>query len=118
MKTIKLLLTGTLALFICISAIKAQDYKVNANNVKKIRVLEVPAEFIFIPASGSELIIESTGYEMEVPPKRADGLKSLTSTAVDNTGLGLEVTNEGGIITGFAGAALNVDATNTYLPTN
>lgn len=43
--------------------------------------------------SGQELIISANNYE--APSERAQGLKPLYSTTVDNTGLGLSVTQNG-----------------------
>lgn len=45
---------------------------------------------------GSEVIIENTDYE--APPERAQGLRPLYGGGTDNTGIGLSVEEEGGVL--------------------
>ena len=46
--------------------------------------------------NSNELIIENTDYE--APPERADGLQPLTDKGTDNTGIGLSVQEQDGVL--------------------
>ncbi|UFH54012.1 hypothetical protein [Spirosoma sp. KNUC1025] len=81
----------------CLSTARAQDYKTKLTNSKDRKVtIEMDASQLKIEGyNGDEVIIQaSSGYE--APPERAKGLKPIYNTAVDNSGIGLAVTQESG----------------------
>jgi predicted membrane protein len=93
----KLMLLGTVFVW-CLNA-QAQEYKVKFGNSKDRKII--------ITADNSDMKIE--GYdgdevqirvnEFEAPPERAKGLKPLYNSAVDNSGIGLSVLQEGNVLT-------------------
>ncbi|MCK8494270.1 DUF4097 domain-containing protein [Spirosoma sp. RP8] len=92
----KLLLLST-SIAWCITAAQAQEYKTKLANAKDRKVIiEMSASDIKIEGHNSdEVLIQATsGYE--APPERAKGLKPLYNSAVDNSGIGLAVTQENG----------------------
>jgi hypothetical protein len=80
-----------------ITTIQAQEYKTKLTNAKDRKVtIEMDAAQLKIEGHNSDevLIQASSGYE--APPERAKGLKPIYNTAVDNSGIGLAVTQESG----------------------
>jgi hypothetical protein len=73
--------------------INAQEYKVkfNSNTDRKLKLNLFNSEVKIEGYDGNEVVIQAKGFE--APPKRADGLKPLSSTGVDNTGIGLSIDN-------------------------
>lgn len=78
---------------------KTQEFKIKFSNSKdrKVVLMMDNADVEITGYDGDEVLIEARG--MEAPPKRADGLKPLYNTAVDNSGLGLSVTEEKNTVT-------------------
>ncbi|GAB4022927.1 DUF4097 family beta strand repeat-containing protein [Spirosoma koreense] len=93
----KKLLLLSLSLAWCLTTANAQEYKTKLTNSKDRKVtIEMDAAQLKIEGHNSDevLIQASSGYE--APPERAKGLKPIYNTAVDNTGIGLAVTQESG----------------------
>lgn len=82
-----------------LTVLYAQDYKTKLANSGDQKVsVSLDAGNVKIEGyNGNELIIQSTA-KIEAPPERAKGLRPLYNSAVDNTGLGLSVTSENGVI--------------------
>lgn len=85
-------------LFLTAIYTQAQEYKHKlANNVSSKIAIELDADNLKIEGhAGDEVIIR--GGSTEILPEQAKGLKALYNTNVDNTGIGLSVTSEGGIL--------------------
>ena len=85
-------------LFLCLLYVQAQDFKYKLANSKEAKVsLELDADDIRIEGyNGDELLIK--GGSNEPIPEQAKGLKPLYNSNVDNTGIGLAVNMEGGVL--------------------
>ncbi|TGE10312.1 DUF4097 family beta strand repeat-containing protein [Hymenobacter fodinae] len=81
-----LLLAGTAA--------QAQEYrtKLSGSDRKVVIEMQYGSEVTVEGYEGDELIIK--GDKAEEPPKRAEGLRAVYNSAVDNTRMGLAVTKE------------------------
>ncbi len=75
----------------------AQEYKVKLGNTKDKKVtIEMSSSEVKIEGHNSDEVVIQTTSAMEVVPERAKGLKPIYYNAVDNSGIGLAVTTEGG----------------------
>lgn len=85
-------------LFLSAIYTQAQEFKYKVANNKDSKIaIELEAESIKIEGhAGDEIIIK--GGNTEPAPEQAKGLKPLYNTNVDNTGLGLSVVSEGGVV--------------------
>lgn len=77
---------------------QAQDFKTKLANTKDSKIsIELEGENLKVEGyAGDEVIIK--GGSTEPIPEQAKGLKPLYNTNVDNTGLGLAVNVEGGVL--------------------
>lgn len=77
----------------------AQEYKTKlANNGdQKVMILMDAGNLKIEGYNGNELIVQ-TSAKLEAAPERAKGLRPLYNSAVDNTGIGLSVTSENGVV--------------------
>jgi hypothetical protein len=77
---------------------QAQDFKTKLANTKDSKIaIELEGENLKVEGyAGDEVIIKGGG--VEPIPEQAKGLKPLYNTNVDNTGLGLAVNMEGGVL--------------------
>ena len=64
----------------------------------KVSIMIEKAEIEISGTSGNEIQIEAIG-SFSGPPERAKGLKPLYNSAEDNTGIGLEIKEAGGVMT-------------------
>ncbi len=75
----------------------AQDFKTRLPSKSPKIVIDMQGNDVVVEGiDGDELLIRGDGYEE--PPKRADGLRPMYNTAVDNTRLGLSVLQEGNVV--------------------
>ncbi len=72
----------------------SQIHTEKLNGIKKVHFIVAGNELDIQATSGGELTIETKDFEK--PPKRAEGLKPVYNTNVDNTGIGLSVRKEDG----------------------
>ena len=94
MKKVSLIIVALFAL----SYSYAQDFKMNASNKNgKLDITVHDCDLQVVGYDGSEILIMAKGYKK--PPERANGLKPLYNSAVDNTGIGLSVQENSGNIT-------------------
>jgi hypothetical protein len=91
------LLGATLLLLTTLSAQKTFKKAFSGSN-PKVNFLIEKSQLEISGYNGNELIIESADGWSE-PPARAKGLKSLYNSAEDNTGVGLEIQEAGGVMT-------------------
>ena len=80
----------------------AQEYKTSLTNSKDHKVtIDMEGGEIKVEGHSGDgvVIVASSGYESAAPPERAKGLKPLYNSAVDNTGIGLSVTQANGGLT-------------------
>ncbi|WP_046244111.1 DUF4097 family beta strand repeat-containing protein [Hymenobacter terrenus] len=88
-KLILLIITGLLMA----QAGHAQEYKTKLNGKDRKIVIEMQGSDVTVEGiDGDELVIKGDGFQE--PPKRAEGLHSIYNTAVDNTKIGLSVTQQ------------------------
>jgi lia operon protein LiaG len=86
-KLLLLALTGVLAT----QTANAQEYRTKIGGKDRKVVLEMQGSDITVEGiGGDELVIKGNGYEEA--PKRAEGLRPIYNSAVDNTKIGLAVT--------------------------
>jgi len=96
MKTISSILIS-IALVFGISTAYAQEFKYDVKQANQVFVKNFSGGISIEETTGSQLLIETSRYEKK--PERADGLKSLYSSGTeDNTGIGLQVKMNGGVI--------------------
>ncbi len=96
----KKIFLAILFLALSFSLIQAQslenEYKLNVGSSSSLSIELFDSELQITGYSGSDLVISAKGYRK--PPERAQGLKPLYNTAVDNTNIGLSVLESGGDI--------------------
>jgi DUF4097 and DUF4098 domain-containing protein YvlB len=93
----KTLIKLTLALcFLGFNGLYSQEYTHDVKSAKKIEISQLTGHIKIIGQSGSSLVIKAEG--LEEMPERAKGLKPLSGGGVDNTNVGLNITEAGGVI--------------------
>ena len=81
-------------LLVATTALRAQEYKTKLGAADRKVIIEMQGGDVTVEGTdGDEVTIRGDGYEE--PDKRADGLRAVYNSAVDNTRLGLAVTREG-----------------------
>ncbi|WP_234567834.1 DUF4097 family beta strand repeat-containing protein [Rhodohalobacter sp. 614A] len=97
-KSIKLI--ATVLLMFLVQQANAQEYRYDLGNSAEMTVeFSVGQSDVSIEGyDGSELVIENLDYEQNSRPERAEGLRALYYSAEDNTGIGLSVEEENGIL--------------------
>ena len=96
MKTIKII---ALVLFLVLTAeVGAQEYsqELKGGSDQTIRFENVIANLTIEGTSGNKLTINAAG--MKPPPEKAEGLKALKRTGIDNTGLALNIHVSGDVV--------------------
>jgi hypothetical protein len=92
-KFILLALTGAFA----IQTANAQEFKTKLGGKDRKIVLEMQGSDVTVEGiDGTELVIKGNGFEPA--PKRAEGLHPIYNTAVDNTNIGLSVTQTDNVV--------------------
>ncbi len=87
----------TLAIcFLGFNTLNAQEHTHNVKSAKKIEISNLTGNIKIIGQSGPEIFIK-TDIVAELP-ERAKGLKPLSGGGEDNTGVGLNITEAGGVI--------------------
>jgi len=109
-------------LFIVLSVIftgivKAEEFKYEVKNAKKIDISELTGDIKIVGQSGTSITI--TGDELAEMPERAKGLKPISGGGIDNTNLGLNITEVGGVISIKGATKQSSDASYTFkVPNN
>jgi len=85
-------------LFTTTAAAQKTFKKAFSGAAQKVNITVEKTELQIIGYSGNELVVETTD-DLPETPARAKGLKPLYNTAEDNTGLGLEIHEAGGVMT-------------------
>lgn len=108
-------LTGILtALCIfCISTVSGQEYTHNVKGAKKLSISSLVGKIRIEGHSGSDLVIKAS--EFPETPERAKGLKPLSSGGVDNTKIGLNLSETDNIITITGVTRQSSEADYTFL---
>jgi len=89
----------SLSLFSGIMLAHAQEFKTKLANTKDRKVvIEMSGSDIKIEGHNSDEVVITASSGFEAPPERAKGLKPLYYSAVDNSGVGLSVTTENGVL--------------------
>ncbi|HET6528184.1 MAG TPA: DUF4097 family beta strand repeat-containing protein [Balneolaceae bacterium] len=96
MKYLTLLLTLFLAFVFQPARAQQFTYDLGNSGQKAIKFSLSNSDITIEGYNGSEVVIENTAYEP--PPERADGLRPLYGAGVDNTGIGLSVEEENGVL--------------------
>ena len=82
------------AALLATTALRAQEYKTRLGAADRKIIIEMQGGEVTVEgADGDEVSIRGDGYEE--PDKRAEGLRAVYNSAVDNTRLGLAVVREG-----------------------
>lgn len=97
MKSISTILTAAIMLLIT-NVLAAQEYTYSLGNdvAKTIEFYTSGSDVVIEGHNSDDIVIRNLGYE--APPERAKGLKALYNSAKDNTGIGLSVEEENGIV--------------------
>ncbi|MFC5410155.1 DUF4097 family beta strand repeat-containing protein [Larkinella bovis] len=96
MRKITLLMATALC---CAISASAQEYKTKLGNSKDRKVvLEMDAGDYKIEGYDGDEVSVRTSVQLDAPPERAKGLKPLYYSAVDNSGIGLAVNLENGVL--------------------
>ncbi|GAB3870803.1 hypothetical protein GCM10028824_19870 [Hymenobacter segetis] len=75
----------------------AQEFKTKLNGKDPKVVIDMQGSDVTVEGiDGNELVIKGDGFEE--PPKRAEGLRPIYNSAVDNTRLGLSVTQQDNVV--------------------
>ena len=69
----------------------------NNTGEKKIRIIFSKGEVVISTHNSPEVLISTDDYE--APPERAKGLRPLYNNAIDNTGIGLDISESGNVMT-------------------
>ncbi len=75
----------------------AQEFKVKLSSKEPKIIVDMQGSDVVVEGiDGNELVIKGDGFEE--PPKRAEGLRPIYNSAVDNTKIGLSVTQDGSTV--------------------
>lgn len=75
----------------------AQEFKTKLSGKEPKIVVDMQGSDVTVEGiDGTELVIKGDGFEE--PPKRAEGLRPIYNSAVDNTKIGLSVTQDGNTV--------------------
>ena len=102
---------------ITISYSYAQEFKTefkSKSDNRKVKIIIDNSKLNISQHSGNEVIIEADGYKP--PPERVQGLRPLYNSAVDNSGIGLSVTEEDNVLKIVRASSKNDVDYNIKLP--
>ncbi|WP_345238208.1 DUF4097 family beta strand repeat-containing protein [Hymenobacter saemangeumensis] len=92
----KTLTISLLSLLAASTALQAQEYKTKLAKDRKV-VIDMQGSNVTVEGyDGNELVIRGNGFEPA--PKRAEGLRPVYNSAVDNTNIGISVTEQGNTV--------------------
>ena len=87
------LLIITIAGLLAAQVSQAQEYRTKISGKDRKIVIDMQGSDVTVEGiEGDELVIKGDGFEE--PPKRAEGLRPIYNSAVDNTKIGLSVTQQ------------------------
>lgn len=86
----------------------AQDYSIAVKNAKKVDITNLTGVIKIVGHNGSDISVTASG--LEDPPERAKGLKPISGGGVDNSGIGLNVTEVGNVISISGASKRSADA--------
>src|SRR6476620_6392078 len=79
------------------TAAQAQEYKLKLGGKDRKVIIDMQGSDVTVEGTdGDDLVIRGNGYEEA--PKRAEGLHPIYNTAVDNTKIGLAVTQQDNVV--------------------
>lgn len=117
MKTRKQIWILLLTLGFAYSTAQAQEFKKAVGQAHKISISELLGSIRIEPSNSNELIIFAD--DIDPIPERADGLKPLYNSNVDNTGIGLEVKEIDGVLHVLGASPNSKDASYIFkIPAN
>ena len=102
--------------FFSFTGLYGQEYKHDVKSAKKIEISQLTGKIKIIGQSGPGLVIQAE--DIEEIPERAKGLKPLSGGGVDNTNLGLNISEAGGVISIKGTTKQSSDADYTFLVPN
>lgn len=93
----KQLMIFTTAIFLltCTFSIKAQEFKQDIGSAKLISINQVVGQIIISEHTGNEITVNAEGYVSKKHPEKAKGLTQINSNGVDNTNIGLNMSQKG-----------------------
>jgi len=113
MKTLGKILIVTILGILMTVAVNAQKFETDAGNLKSLSIKGLYGEIIIKGTTGNQIVVEVS--DLDPPPEKAEGLKPLLSGGVDNTGIGLNVDQSGGVLRIGSGSKESEDAEYTFL---
>lgn len=96
----------------CSGIVNAQEFKYEIKNAKKIDISELTGDIKIIGQSGTTMLIETD--ELSQLPERAKGLKPISGGGIDNTEIGLNVSEVAGVITVRGATKQSAEASYTF----
>ena len=91
------LLIITLTVMLAAQTSHAQEYRTKIGGKDQKIVIDMQGNDVTVEGTdGNELVIKGDGFEE--PPKRAEGLRPIYNSAVDNTKIGLSVTQQDNVV--------------------
>lgn len=113
MKRIVTILTVIAVAFSAKAQLKQYQQKIDGASAETTLIIEnLFADLVIEGSSTGELLIETDSYEGI--PEKAKGLRPLSATGPENTGIGLNVTTSGGAITVSAASGNANDGTYIF----
>ena len=93
----KLFIISLAALSLAAQASQAQEYRTKISGKDQKIVIDMQGSDVMVEGTdGNELVIKGDGFEE--PSKRAEGLRPIYNSAVDNTKIGLSVTQQDNVV--------------------
>ena len=72
-----------------------QEFKQEKGSTKRVNITQVSGKIVLSEHSGSNIVVSAKGYEKKKVPEKAKGLRQVNANGVDNTQLGLNMTQRG-----------------------
>jgi len=98
--------------FLCSGIVNAQEFKYEIKNAKKIDISELTGDIKIVGQSGTSIQIETD--KLNELPERAKGLRPISGGGVDNTNVGLNITETGSVVYIKGATRQSSDASYTF----
>jgi hypothetical protein len=92
--------------------INAQEHTIEVKNANKVEITSLTGEIKIVGHDGSNIIVEAG--DLPATPERAKGLKPISGSGIDNTGIGLSITEAGNVINISGATKKSADADYTF----
>jgi hypothetical protein len=78
-----------------ITHVNGQEFKHDKGSTKLVNISQVSGKIVLSEYTGSSIIVTAEGYKKKNVPEKAKGLRQINSNGIDNTNLGLYMTQRG-----------------------